>query len=260
MKATAKRKVIAFDLDGTLSESKSPISDTMAILLGKLLQEYHVCIMSGGKFEQFEKQLLANLKLDAKALSKLHIMPTCGTRYYRYQNKKWQKLYAEDLTELQKQKIIKALVDGAEKLGLAEKKTWGEVIEDRGSQISWSALGQDIVDHLGLKGVQMKEQWDPSHEKKRKLRDHVASAIPEFEVRTGGSSTIDVTKKGVDKAYGINKLLDMLSISKEDVFFIGDRLEEGGNDYPVKKMGVDCLSVSHWKETAQAIENILATA
>lgn len=251
------RKVIAFDLDGTLAPSKSPLPDKMGELLNKLLDLYQVCVMSGGKFSQFEVQLLNNLKASDDKLAKLHLMPTCGTRYYRYHSGKWQQIYAEDFTEAQKTKILDALNKGIDHFNLREKKVWGETIEDRGSQITFSALGQDIVAHLGDEGVKLKEQWDPTVEKRRKLRDYVADLIPEFEVRVGGGTSIDITQPGIDKAYGIQKLLDILKITKEDVFFIGDRLEEGGNDYPVKAMGVDSMQISNWEETALAIEAII---
>lgn len=253
------RKVIAFDLDGTLAPSKSPLPDRMAELLDKLLDKYQVCIMSGGKFEQFETQLLNNLKSDEKKLAKLHLMPTCGTRYYRRQNDKWHQVYAEDLKEPEKQKIIWAIKEAVDHFGYHEKKIYGETIEDRGSQISWSAYGQQIVQELGEKGVRMKEAWDTDNKKKLNLVDYISPLIPEFEVRAGGSTTVDITKKGIDKAYGIQKLLDLLSISKRDIFFIGDRLIEGGNDYPVKVMGVDCMAISHWQETALAVEAIIQT-
>ncbi|HXY18209.1 MAG TPA: HAD hydrolase family protein, partial [Candidatus Nitrosopolaris sp.] len=210
-----------------------------------------------GKFEQFEKQFLAHLKSEPAKLARLHIMPTCGTRYYRFQKGKWMQKYAEDFTPAQKKKIIKALSEGIDRFGYREPKTWGDIIEDRGSQITFSALGQDIVAKLGEEGVRLKEAWDPDVKKKKKLRDYVANLIPEFEVRIGGGTSIDVTKPGIDKAYGMQKLLDLLSISKKDIFFIGDRLEEGGNDYPVKAMGVDCMAIDHWQETALAIEAIL---
>jgi len=257
MKAAIRRKVIAFDLDGTLSASKSPITDRMAELIDQLLEKYQVCVMSGGKFEQFETQFLSHLKAEPDKLAKLHIMPTCGTRYYRFEKGKWTLKYAEDFTPAQKAKIVKALNAGIDHFGYREKKTWGEAIEDRGSQISFSALGQDIVAALGDEGVKRKEEWDPTNEKKKQLRDYIAGLIPEFEVRSGGSTTIDVTKLGIDKAYGMQKLLNMLSISKKDVLFVGDRLNEGGNDYPVKAMGIDCMEISHWQETALAIEAIL---
>lgn len=251
------RKIIAFDLDRTLAPSKSPLPARMSELLGRLLDKYQVCVMSGGKFEQFETQLLNNLKASSAQRQKLHLMPTCGTRYYRFKNGKWQQIYAEDFTPAQKKRIIKALNESIDALGYREPKTWGNIIEDRGSQITFSALGQNIVARLGDKGVDLKENWDQDNSKKQKLRDYVADLIPEFEVRVGGGTSIDVTKPGIDKAYGMQKLLDLLSISKKDVFFIGDRLEEGGNDYPVRAMGIDCMEVSDWRDTALIIEATL---
>ena len=253
------KKLIAFDLDGTLAESKSPADSRMTGLLDKLLEKFQVCVISGGKFQQFEKQLLRSLKSDPAKLEKLHIMPTCGTRYYTYSpnDKAWSQVYAEDFTEPQKQKIIDALNKGFDDLGYREGKIYGEYIEDRGSQVTFSVFGQDIVDALGKEGVRIKEAWDPDNEKKNKLRDYIAPLIPEFEVRVGGVTSIDVTKQGIDKAYGMKKLMELLKIAKEDILFIGDRLQEGGNDYPVKVMGIDSLEISHWQETALAIETIL---
>lgn len=253
------KKVIAFDLDGTLADSKSPADDRMTELLNRLLEKFHVCVISGGKFEQFEKQLLSNLKSDPGKLEKLHLMPTCGTRYYAYDlsGEKWKLVYAENFTEAEKKKIIDALNKGFDDLGYREKKTYGECIEDRGSQVTFSVLGQDIVDVLGKEGVRQKEEWDPDNKKKLELRDYIAPLIPEFEVRVGGVTSIDVTKLGIDKAYGMKKLTEILKISQDDILFIGDRLQEGGNDYPVKAMGIDSLQISHWQETAVAVETLL---
>ncbi|HSX00447.1 MAG TPA: HAD-IIB family hydrolase [Patescibacteria group bacterium] len=253
-----KRQVIAFDLDGTLAPSKSPLPDRMANALDRLLEKYHVCVISGGKFGQFEKQLLSNLKADPIKLERLHLMPTCGTRYYKYNlaQGEWDKIYAEDLTAAEKKKIGDALMRVAKDQGCIEKEVWGEILEDRGSQVTFSSLGQDIVEHLGDEGVKRKYAWDPDNAKKNKMRDAAAELLPEFEVRVGGVTSIDVTKPGIDKAYGIQKLIDMLKIGKQDVLFIGDRIEEGGNDYPVKLMGVDTMQIGDWKETAVAVEAI----
>lgn len=182
-----KRRVIAFDLDNTLADSKSPVTKPMADRLDRLLHSFQVCVISGGKFEQFEEQ------------------PT---------------------------------------------KLWGAQIEDRGSQVTFSALGQDAP-------TASKSAWDRHGSKKRKLRDYVANLIPEFEVRVGGSTSIDVTRPGIDKAYGIAKLIELLALTKRDVIFVGDRLSSGGNDHPVKAMGVDCLEVSCWQDTELVIQTIL---
>ncbi|HEX8762451.1 MAG TPA: HAD-IIB family hydrolase [Candidatus Saccharimonadales bacterium] len=247
-----KRKLIAFDLDDTLAVTKSPISDRMAALLPRLLEQYEVCVISGGKFGQFEKQLIDRLDVSGQLLRKLHIMPTCGTRYYRYDDirDEWVQEYAEDLTAAQKEQIIQVLSDGAKELGYWEDKPYGEIVEDRGSQITFSALGQQAP-------AEEKYKWDPNGVKKHALRDYAAERLPDLEVRVGGTTSVDVTRIGIDKAYGMAKLMDVLDMSKEDILFIGDRLEEGGNDYPVKAMGIDTLQIEKWEETALVIEAIV---
>lgn len=254
-----RRKVIAFDLDGTLAPSKSPLPDRMGELLDQLLEQYHVCVISGGKFGQFEKQLLSNLKASPANLERLHLMPTCGTRYMKYNiaTSHWDTVYAEDFTQAEKDKIIDVLKKVVKELGFEEQKVYGDTIEDRGSQITFSALGQDIVDHLGAEGVRLKEEWDPDNAKKNKMRDAAAQLLPEFEVRVGGVTSVDITKPGIDKGYGMKKLMDMLEIGKEEIYFIGDRVVEGGNDYPVKAMGIDTIQISDWKETALVVEAVI---
>jgi HAD superfamily hydrolase (TIGR01484 family) len=253
------KKVIVFDLDGTLAPSKSPLPDKIGELLAGLLKQFQICVISGGKFEQFKKQLLNNLHAEPKLLKNLHLMPTCGTRYYKFDLAKndWQMVYAEDFTDSQKKKIITVLSETLEDLGYLEKKTYGEIIEDRGSQITLSTLGQDIVDQLGDEGVRLKEAWDPDNKKKNLIRDRAAPRLEEFEVRVGGLTSIDVTKPGIDKAYGMEKLMKTLGIEKSDILFIGDRLAEGGNDYPVKAMGIDSIEVSHWQDTGKILQAII---
>lgn len=254
------KKIIAFDLDGTLAASKSPMEDRVAGLLSNLLDNFHVCVISGGRFEQFQKQLLDNLKVEPSKLVKLHLMPTCGTRYYSYDLAKaeWHKVYSEDFTQAEKKEITAALNEAVDALGYRETKVYGDTVDDRDSQITFSALGQDIVDELGMEGVDIKEAWDPDGAKKSKLRDYAAGLLPGFEVRAGGATSIDITKPGIDKAYGMQKLMAMLGASKEEILFFGDKLTEGGNDYPVKAMGIDSLEVSRWQDTALALEAILS--
>lgn len=252
------KKVLAFDLDGTLAPSKSTLPAHMGELIDQLLDHYEVCVISGGKFGQFQTQLLDGLRTTSAKLERLHLMPTCGTQYFKFTDNAWTQVYAENFTDDEKTKIITALNEGIDTLGYRESKVYGEIIEDRGSQITFSALGQDIVAELGDQGVQLKEDWDPDTTKKNAIRDYVASLIPEFEVRVGGGTSIDITKPGIDKAYGMQKLIDMLGMTKEDILFFGDRLNEGGNDYPVKAFGIETVEVSNWQDTAKKLEAILA--
>ncbi len=249
------KKLIAFDLDDTLAVTKSPITDKMAELLVKLLETHEVCVISGGRFEQFKLQVIDNLEANHLSLRKLHLMPTCGTRYYRFNEIKneWQLQYAEDLTEEQKKKIITVLEEEAKKLGLWCENPTGEIIEDRGSQVTLSALGQQAA-------PEDKYKWAEKHKEDRPvLRDAVARRLPDLEVRIGGTTSTDITLPGIDKAYGMKKLIAELEISKDEILFVGDKLEEGGNDYPVKAMGIDCIEVDGWQETALVIETIIKT-
>jgi HAD superfamily hydrolase (TIGR01484 family) len=239
-------RVLAFDLDGTLAESKSPITQRMAGLLGRLLEEAEDCVISGGAFEQFQKQVLAHLTATPEELDRLHLMPTCGTRYYRWREGGWYEVYAEDLSEPVKKHVIEVLTQGAKSLGLWEDKTWGDIIEDRGSQITFSALGQAAP-------VDAKAVWDPDGAKKELLRAYAAERLPDLEVRSGGSTSVDVTAEGIDKAYGMRKLMAQLGIGMDDILFVGDRLDEQGNDYPVKAMGIRCVAVSSWEDTADFV-------
>ncbi len=253
------KKLIAFDLDGTIAPSKSLASDRIALDLYKLLERFEVCIISGGKFEQFKTQLLTNSALDHALLQKLHIMPTCGTSYYRYdlKSKEWNIIYSEEIDPKDRKRISNALIKSLDHFGYKEKIIYGEMVEDRKTQITLSVLGQDIVSALGDEGVKLKEAWDPDNSKKQKMRDYASKLVPEYEFRVGGLTSIDVTKPGIDKAYGMQKLIETLNLQKKDILFMGDRLQEGGNDYPVKAYGIDCIEVSDWKETALCIEAIL---
>lgn len=246
------KKLIAFDLDDTLAVTKSPISDQMSELLTRLLDYFDICVISGGKLEQFTTQVTSRLNADGRQLSRLHLMPTCGTQYYRYdpKNEDWQQQYAETLTDEQKKRIVSVLEEGAKKLGYWPAKPHGDVIEDRGSQITFSGLGQQAP-------AESKYAWDPEGTKKHAIRDYAAPLLPDVEVRVGGTTSIDVTMQGVDKAYGMRKLVEELDIAKDDILFLGDKLEEGGNDYPVKAMGIDSLEVSDWRNTAQILTGIL---
>lgn len=250
----AGARVVAFDLDGTLADSKSPITGRIAALLLKLLAEVEVCIISGGSYAQLCTQVLAQLDVltpGQEALARLHLMPTCGTRYYRYTQGAWHQVYAHDMSEQAKERVTAILTQGAKSLGLSEPEHWGDLVEDRGSQITFSALGQNAP-------TSAKKAWDPDGSKRERLRAYAAERLPDLEVRAGGSTSLDVTGKGIDKAYGIRELMYVLDLRVSDLLFIGDRLEPGGNDFPVKAMGVRCVAVTCWQETADCLDGLLA--
>ena len=98
------KKLIVFDLDGTIAESKSSLDDEMSTLLRDLLSIVKVAVISGGNWPQFEKQLVSSLPRDAN-LENLSLLPTCGTKFYKY-GSTWEELYSENFTDEEKAKIM----------------------------------------------------------------------------------------------------------------------------------------------------------
>jgi HAD superfamily hydrolase (TIGR01484 family) len=243
------KQLIVFDLDGTLAESKAPLDAEMAKLLRALLAIVGVAVISGGDWPQFEQQLLSGLS-GGPLLRNLSLLPTCGTKFYRYSDS-WKLLYAENFSAAEKAKIIGSLNQVLASLDDKPGKVWGEIIEDRGSQITYSALGQQAP-------LAEKKSWDPDFAKRKRMKAALDLLIPEFSVRLGGTTSVDITKPGIDKAYGIDKLKEILDVAKENMIFIGDALFPGGNDYPAQQAGVFCIRVKDPTECKRVIESIIA--
>ncbi len=243
------KKLIAFDLDGTLAPSKSSLAPQTAALLHDLLGIIKVAVISGGAWAQFETQLLADLPRDSH-LANLSLLPTCGTKFFQYKGK-WTELYSEDLTAEERKQITDSLDKAVGEAGYRAKKAWGKVIEDRGSQVTFSALGQQAP-------LAEKEKWDPDFAKRKKITAILETLIPEFSIRMGGATSIDVTKPGIDKAYGIGKLREILHVSLKEMVYIGDALFPGGNDYPAEQAGVVSIPVKGPDDTNLVIKTILA--
>lgn len=249
----ASPRLVAFDLDDTLAPSKSAIDPRIGDLLLALAEKVEVAIISGGQLQQFRSQVVERLpQASPELLAHFHLMPTCGTQYYLLTPAGVETVYAHSLTDDEKQRALTAVREEAERLGLWEAEPWGDILEDRGSQITFSALGQSAP-------LEAKMAWDPTGEKKNSLREAVASRIPDLEVRSGGSTSVDITHRGIDKAYGMNKLVEATGIPLDDMLFVGDRLDPDGNDYPVLAMGVECQAVHGWEDTAAFLEQLIPT-
>jgi len=249
---SALPRLVAFDLDDTLAASKSPVDPRMVDVFTRLLDRTTVAVISGGNFEQFQMQLVDRLEgVDETMLERLHLLPTCGTRYERRERGAWRTVYQENLSTAERDAALTALREEAERLGLWESETWGDILEDRGSQVTFSALGQRAP-------VEAKHAWDADGTKKNALRAAVAVRLPDLEVRSGGSTSVDITRSGIDKAYGMRKLAELTGVPLEEMLFVGDRLDPDGNDYPVKALGVPCHAVTGWEDTVEFLEELLA--
>jgi phosphomannomutase len=244
------KDLIIFDVDDTLTRSKCEMSDEMSEVFSALLQHKHVAIISGGKWEVLKKNIVDRVHPDYKNyLHRLHILPTCGARYFRYEDNEWREKHAYLIKEEDKSRIRELLLQAAE--GEYERKeVFGELVEDRKTMMSFSMFGQFAPIHI-------KEPADRDHSLRRKMIAKIAHLLPEYELRTGGATTIDVTQKGMDKGFGIRSISDTLSVPFEKILFVGDATHEGGNDYPAVTLGLDVITVKNPQETLEYIRKWL---
>ncbi|MDP3770406.1 MAG: HAD-IIB family hydrolase [Candidatus Sungbacteria bacterium] len=254
------KKVIVFDLDGTLTPTKAPMDPQMAALMTRLLAVKKVAVIGGGKYGIFKTQLLQQLKAPKSLLKNLFLFPATATSFYVY-NSGWKNIYAMHLSRAEKDKIKKAFHDVFNKIGYVHpSKVYGKVIEDRGTQITFSALGQEVVAMLGKKqGVTLKEKWlQENRAVKMKMAHLLAHLLPDLEVHAAGFTSIDITRKGIDKAYGLEQIKKHLHVGIKDMLFVGDAIFPGGNDYQIVKTGVDYIPVSGPIKTKHIIRALLA--
>lgn len=244
------KELVAFDLDGTLAESKQPLGTDMGEALADLLAVAHVAVISGGDWPQFEKQVASRLPERADR-ARLWLMPTTGTKLYTHRDGAWSPVFAELFDEAQKQAIFAAFDASLEATGFVPEQTWGERVEDRGSQITFSALGQQAP-------IEAKEHWDPDFAKRKVIQADLRTRLPGLSINMGGATSIDITREGVDKAYGLKKLRDASGIALDAMMFIGDAIFPGGNDYPAKQLGLDTVRVRDPQETLAVIAAIVA--
>lgn len=278
-----RKTVLAFDIDQTLNVAKTPIPDEIADLLIDCLDHYEICPISGQKFDQFLIQIVNRLiERGAKPtqLEHLHLFVAQGTQYYRYNNyttkqygikpivsvevsknhpfakydeAKWEQVYNYPLTNEQVEKISSAIETAARELGFWEEDKLApgdEIIENRLSQVTFSALGQKA-------GTEEKYAWDPDCKKRNKIVKRAKELAPEFDYEVGGTTSINAITPGMNKQFGMKKMLKMLDVKKSEILYFGDMTQEGGNDYPVVQMGIDTITVRNHEDTAYALRGIL---
>ena len=246
------KKVIVCDLDRTLTLSKSPLSKDMAEVLCHVLARHFLAVISGASYKQFQYQFVSQLRCPPQLLENLSLFPQSGSLCYVFDTKNvgWKKIYEEKLSSKDRKSIIEAFNQAVGEAGLDLSDSYGEVIEDRGSQVTFSGRGQEAP-------LEVKEVWDRDQTKRRKLMAILDKKLPQFNFHIGGISSIDVTRKGVDKAYAIGKIKELLHVADDDIIYVGDALYKGGNDEIIKTTGIDFIQEDGPNETIEFLSRYM---
>jgi HAD superfamily hydrolase (TIGR01484 family) len=243
-------KMVVFDLDGTLAPSKWQMDQEMVDLFKKLLSKYKVWVISGGDFPQFQKQVLPFLWDNENILKNLYICPTCSTKMYIFESWKWVKKYSLDFSDKERNYILKILNQAIDELNLRPEKTWWELVEDRWTQITYSALWQQAP-------LEAKQIWDKDGEKRKQIRNYLLPYLKDYNILIGWTTSIDITRNWVDKAYWVRKLSEISGIDKNEIIFVWDAIFPWWNDFPPLEIGVTSKKVESVEETKRYIEMLI---
>ena len=242
--------MIVFDLDGTLTKSKMAIDGEMTNLLGKLSDKMIVAVTSGASFKQFKKQLLGNAEYN-KNFDNLLLLPTNGASFYRYKQGKWQKIYQHLMRSSDKEQIKSTFKKVYEDIGYRDPEvTFGGVLEDRVSQMTFSAVGQKAP-------LSKRREWNVCSDRRKEIKKSLDKYLPKFQVMIAGLTSIDILEKGIDKSFAIGQMRKIFKLKKEEVSFVGDAIRPGANDYEAIKSGVEMVKVTGPEETKKFIRNLL---
>lgn len=244
-------RAIAFDLDGTLAESKQALSPAMAEVLIKLARNMPVAVLSGGSWRQFIAQFLSGFP-PGTDFSNIYLFPDSAAQCFSYEGGAWKALYDEQMSSEERAMIISSIKQALTQSNFPNPpQVWGEQIEDRGAEITFSALGQEAP-------PEEKKGWDPDRSKRMPLYQLLVQRLPEYTVALNSSTSIDITRKGMTKARGLRKFGELTSIPISDMIYVGDTLEEGGNDYVVIETGVRTHAVTGPEDTAAFIQQFIS--
>ena len=240
-------KLVVFDLDGTLAEPFQSPSDATVDALHALASHIPIAILSGATFERINSFLLDRI---GEVAHNCIVMPVNAAQCYEWHETEWKKTYDETLQRDEKDTIIDAIKESMKGHPFHDIEPHGETIIDREGFIAFTALGVDTP-------TDIRNAWDPDASKRTKFIEKLKEYLPDYDIYVGGKTTIDIMKKGLNKAYGIRWLLKEHSLEPQQVLFVGDALYEGGNDFPVIETGVHVREVHDPAQTLALIDSLV---
>lgn len=245
-------KTIVFDLDGTLTESKEALDSEMIDLLSKLLATHSIAIVSSSTWKQFQKQILTGID---ENVNNLYLLPNSGGSMYQIWGRYgWVATYQIKLSKRDTDRIEKAFDDAIADSGFKQpNKLWGKQFENRESQIIFSALGQKAP-------IEEKESYDSNLSKRKALAESLQKKLTSYDVSISGTTSVEVSLKGINKKFGIDELMKRLHISKDDVLFVGSKITKGSTNYVAVEMGLNYVQVNDCEDTKKLIRSLLDSA
>lgn len=229
-------------MDGTLTESKRPLTRSEGKAFSLFSLQHRVAVISGASFPQIKSQLVSKLP-KGKSSPSFVVLPLNGGEMWKKKNGAWKCVYKKSFPVKTKKEVRTALKEMQIKFAnILPKKKWGVVVEDRGSQITYSALGSKAP-------LVAKHKWDPKGIKRLRMARYIKKLLPHCDVGVAGTTSIDVTPKGLTKEFGVRQAMISERVHGKETVFIGDAIFRGGNDAPAGRAGVKMIQVRNPRQT-----------
>lgn len=234
-------KLIAFDLDGTLTQHKTKLDAKNRSVLQRLAEKYTLVMVGAGQCRRIFNQM-EEFPID--------IIGNYGLQYAKYNSDtKDLDIIRDEVLPCDRESVSERIEMLRQKYGFTEYK--GNSVEYHPSGcVTFPIIGTaaDINDKLA---------FDPDRSKRRKIYDEVCEVFSEYIVFVGGSSSFDMAPKPYNKYYALDLYCKEKGINHDEVVFVGDDYGIGGNDESVYKSDFGFLCIDDYRELEKVVAKLL---
>ena len=237
----SKIKIIAMDLDGTLTQHKEGLTPKNRETLNALAKKYKLLMVGAGTvmriFNQLEKY-------------PIDVIGNYGLQYGKYDTDSGEMKIERDITfPVDKERVEKLVSDMRVKYGFTEY---------RGDNVQYHPSGCITFPVLGTEAIQAdKLSFDPDRKKRRAIYPEVVEAFSDYSVFVGGSSSFDMAPKPYNKYYALDLYCKENGLSHENVVYIGDDYGQGGNDESVYLSDFNYLTIDNYLDFPEVVVELL---
>ena len=220
------KRLICFDLDGTLTPHRTPLGEKNKAVLDKLSKKYKLLMVGAGNTKRIFTQMNGY---------PIDIIGNYGKEESRVIDGELTIIRQEKSTP-DKEFFIKNIEYLRQKYGYTEFK--GETVEFHDSgMVTFPLLGTkaDIADKIA---------FDPTREKRHVLYPEVLEIFKDYSVYVGGSSSFDFAEKEYNKYDAIMKYANEHGYTKDEILYVGDDFGNGGGDSHVRIYGMDYIEIA----------------
>ena len=234
-------KLIAFDLDGTLTQHKSPLDLANRETLTKLSRKYKLLMVGAGQCQRIFDQM-EHFPID--------IIGNYGMQYAKYNAKtKELELIRDDHAPVDKESVDSRVTLFRQKYGYEQFA---------GENTEFHPSGCVTLPVLGTKAnIEDKLAFDPDRKKRRAIYEDVKQMFADYTVFVGGSSSFDMAPRPYDKAYALDLYCKEHGIRHDEVVYVGDDYGPGGNDESVYLSDFGYITIDDYTTLAQRIDHLL---